>query len=72
LKIQLVSYAIWYNITLDIQIVQQIFHINSMDVITIGLKFEDLKLSLFPKYFKVSNHLHSAIQSQELFLDIFV
>jgi len=72
LKIQLVSYAIWYNITLDIQIVQQIFHINSMDVITIGLKFEDLKLSLFPKYFEASNNLHSTFQSQELFLDIFV
>jgi len=72
LKIQLVSFAIWYNITLDIQIVQQIFHINSMDVITIGLKFEDPMTNLFPKYFEASNNLHSTFQSQELFLDNFV
>jgi len=69
-NLQHVSSISRYNFVLAIQIMLQILYINSMDVITIGLKFEDIVMNS-SRSFEAWKTFHPNFSNQELFLEIF-
>jgi len=70
-NLQHVSSISRYNFVLAIQIMLQILYINSMDVITIGLKFEDIVMNS-SRSFEAWKTFHPNFSNQELFLEIFL